>query len=196
MHVLAVLCHPRRDSFSGAVVDRFAAGARETGHTVEIADLHAEGFDPVFRPEDFAQFEGGTMPPDVLAEQARVDRCDALCFVFPIWWFGMPAMFKGWLDRVWSNGWAYHWQHDPEGSLLKARPCTFLCPTGASPAMMANGGYGEDLDNLWRRGVLGYCGVDPIRIEFLLDAAFDTGTGAHALHLETAYRAGREIGAA
>jgi len=195
MHVLAVFCHPRRDSFSGAVVDRFAEGAREAGHTVEIADLHAQGFDPVFKAGDFAQFEGGTMPDDVVAEQARVERCDALCFVFPIWWYGMPAMFKGWLDRVWSNGWAYHWEHDPQGSLLKPRPCTFLCPTGASPAMMERGGYGADLDNLWRHGVLGYCGVKPIRIELLLDAAFDTGNGAHAAHLETAYRAGREIGA-
>ena len=195
MHVLAVFCHPRRDSFSGAVLDRFAQGAREAGHSVEVADLHAEGFDPVFKAGDFIQFEGGAMPPDVLAEQARVERCDALAFVFPIWWYGMPAMFKGWLDRVWSNGWAYHWEHAPEGSLLNPRPCTFLCPTGASPAMMQRGGYGADLDNLWRRGVLGYCGVKPIRIELLLDAAFDTGNGAHAAHLETAYRAGREIGA-
>ena len=100
MHVLAVFCHPRRDSFSGAVLDRFAQGAREAGHSVEVADLHAEGFDPVFKAGDFIQFEGGAMPPDVLAEQARVERCDALAFVFPIWWYGMPAMFKGWLDRV------------------------------------------------------------------------------------------------
>jgi len=194
MHVLAVFCHPRRDSFSGAVLDRFAEGAEAAGHTVEIADLHAEGFDPVFRPEDFVQFEGGTMPGDVLAEQARVDRCDALCFVFPVWWYGMPAMFKGWLDRVWSNGWAYRWEHDPQGSLLRKRPCTFLCPTGASPRLMERFGYDRALDHLWRSGVLGYCGVEPIRIELLLDAAFDTGSGVHERHLETAHRAGREIG--
>lgn len=193
MHVLAVFCHPRRASFSGAVLDRFVAGAGVAGHTVEVADLHAERFDPVFRVEDFAQFEGGRMPDDVLAEQDRVDRCDALAFVFPIWWYGMPAMFKGWLDRVWSNGWAYTWEHDPEGSLLRRRPCTFLCPTGASRALMDRWGYDRDLDHLWRYGVLGYCGVDPIRIELLLDAA-DFDTGAHPRHLETAYRSGLEIG--
>ena len=191
MHVLAVFCHPRRDSFSGAVLDRFCDGVREAGHTVEVADLHSEAFDPVMTSRDLEQFDGVQMPDDVLAEQARVERSDALAFIFPIWWYGMPAMFKGWLDRVWSNGWAYAWEHDPEGSLLETRPCVMLVPTGASQALMGRFGYDKEIDHFWRYGVLGYCGVEPIRIELMLDAAFDSG--AHDAHLETAYRAGREI---
>lgn len=191
MHVLAVFCHPHRDSFSGALLDRFIAGVEEAGHVCEVADLYREGFDPVMSMRDLQQFDGVPMPVDVLAEQARVEQCDALCLVFPLWWYGMPAMLKGWLDRVWSADWAYHWKPDPEGSLLKPRPFTLLVPTGASRKAMDQQGYDSELEHLWRHGVLSYCGADPIAIRLMLDAAYDSG--AHAGHLETAYQAGRRI---
>ncbi len=191
MRVLAVFCHPDPDSFSGALLDRFVAGTEDAGHDCEVADLYREGFDPLMSMRDRQQFDGVPMPPDVLVEQARIEQSDALCLVFPIWWYGMPAMMKGWLDRVWSAGWAYHRKHDPEGSLLKPRPCTLLVPTGASRKLMDKWGYDREIDHLWRYGVLGYCGVEPIRIHLMLDAGWDRG--AHAGHLETAYRAGKEI---
>jgi len=191
MHVLTVLCHPNPESFSQAVAKRFVAGAESAGHTVELADLYAEGFQPLLTERDLQQFNGVAMPDDVLREQARIERSDALCLVFPIWWYGPPAMMKGWFDRVWSAGWAYHWEHDPEGSLLKPRPCTMLIPMGASDKQLSRWGYRQEIEHLWRFGILGYCGVDPIRIELLTDSAFDSG--AHVRHLDAAYEAGCAI---
>jgi NAD(P)H dehydrogenase (quinone) len=191
MHVLTVLSHPSANSFSHSVARRFVEGAHSAGHSVELADLYAEKFDPILSERDLQQFDGARMPDDVLREQARVERSDALCFIFPMWWYGAPAMMKGWLDRVWSAGWAYHWQHDPEGSLLAARPCTLLIPMGASDNQLQRWGYRKEIEHLWRYGILGYCGVDPIRIELLTDAAFESG--AHARHLEVAYQAGCAI---
>jgi NAD(P)H dehydrogenase (quinone) len=191
MHVLTVVCHPKPSSFSHAVAAQFIAGAERAGHTVELADLYAEGFDPIVSERDLQQFDGVEMPDDVLQEQARVERSDALCLVFPIWWYGAPAMMKGWLDRVWSAGWAYTWHQEPEGSLLPSRPCAVLVPMGASRRQLDRWGYDNDLENLWRYGVLGYCGVDPIRLEFLEDSGWDTGV--HLRHLETAYDAGVNI---
>ena len=60
MHLLAVFCHPRRRSFTGALLDSFASGVREAGHEVELADLYSEGFDPSFRVEDYAQLHRPT----------------------------------------------------------------------------------------------------------------------------------------
>lgn len=75
MHALVVFAHPRRDSFTGAVPDRFTAGLGESGeHGVEIADLYREDFECRFQAEDYAQFSGEAMPAAILAEQARVDR--------------------------------------------------------------------------------------------------------------------------
>lgn len=192
MHVLAVLSHHRRDSFSGAVMDRFADGCRAAGHSVEIADLHGEGFNPVWQPGDDAQFDDGPLPDDVLAEQARIERCDALALIFPLWWWGMPAMLKGWVDRVWSWGWAYDQTADPELSLLKNRTCVMLIPAGASPSTMAPHGYEQAMDTIWRTGTLGYFGMKDRRIHILHGSG---GSDARRQgHLDTAYRAGLGIG--
>ena len=191
MHVLSVLCHPSTESFSHAVQAHFGRGVEAAGFTHEAADLYREGFDPVMSERDMQQFQGVEMPVDVRTEQARVERADALCLIFPMWWYGMPAMMKGWLDRVWSAGWAYDWEHDPEGSLLAPRPLSLLVPTGASQALITKYGCEERLDHVWRYGVYGYCGVEPIRIHLLLDSAFPGD--AQAQHLETAFQAGLQI---
>jgi putative NADPH-quinone reductase len=91
-HVLAVYAHPWAHSFTGFILHSAVRGARAAGHSVEIADLYAEGFDPVLRHADYAQFDHKPMPEDVRREQARVERSDALMFAFPVWWWSFPAM--------------------------------------------------------------------------------------------------------
>ncbi len=83
---------PWAHSFTGSILQSAVRGLRAAGHSVEIADLYAEGFDPVLRRADYAQVEHKPMPDDVRREQARVDRSDALMFVFPVWWWSFPAM--------------------------------------------------------------------------------------------------------
>ena len=189
MHVLAVFCHPRRESFTGAVLDRFVSGAEAAGHEVEVADLYGEGFEPRMSRRDLQQFDGIAMPPEIIAEQKRVEQCDALAMVFPLWWWSMPAMLKGWIDRVWSAGWAYQPKHDPEGSLLQPRPCTLLVPAGASNEMMGWHDYDDKIVTLWRYGVLDYCGVEPAAIHLLLDSNHDAESRTR--HLDTAWLAGQ-----
>lgn len=86
MHVLIVLDHPNPQSFSHAVANRFAEGAVNAGHTTEIADLHAEGFDPRWSMEDIGSDDTSEVPTDIKREQARIGRADAVCFVFPLFW--------------------------------------------------------------------------------------------------------------
>jgi NAD(P)H dehydrogenase (quinone) len=173
MHVQVVFCHPSRASFCGAILDRFATGLERAGHTHEVGDLYAEGFDPIFRVNDYAQFEGGQMADDVLSEQARVDRCDAVALIAPVWWLSLPAMLKAWFERLWSNGWAYEWAHDPEGSLLPERPFAFLLTAAGSAATWLRYGYGDALDAILRTGLLGWCGVSESTIAILHDTGFD-----------------------
>jgi NAD(P)H dehydrogenase (quinone) len=191
VHVLVVYCHPSRESFCGAVLDRFTHGLAAAGHSFEVADLYNERFEPVFLESDFAQFEGGTMPPAILAEQARVDRCDALAFISPIWWLGLPAMLKGWFDRVWSNGWAYEFSNNPEGSLLPARPFVFLLTAGGSRSAYRTYRYDSALDAILRVGVLGWCGVSESTIAILHDTGFDDE--ASVRHLDYSEAFGRSV---
>jgi NAD(P)H dehydrogenase (quinone) len=177
-----------RASFGGLLLERFSDGLARAGHTHEVADLYAEGFDPVFSANDYGQFHGRPMPADVLAEQARVDRCQALAFVSPVWWLSLPAVLKGWFDRVWSNGWAYEWAHDPEGSLLAPRPFVFLLTAAGSAATWSRYGYGAALDATLRIGLLGWCGAERSTIAILHDVGFDDR--AMEQHAESAARVG------
>lgn len=159
MHVLIVIAHPRQNSFTHAVAGRFRQGVEAEGHDCELADLHAEGFDPRWSVEDDAQFEGRPMPQDILSEQARVERADVIAMTFPLYWWGMPAMMKGWLDRVWSWGWAYDQVDDPEKSLQRPRTGVMLIPAGASPGKMDEHGYREAMRTVWHVGTMGYLGM-------------------------------------
>ncbi|MEM9332658.1 MAG: NAD(P)H-dependent oxidoreductase [Pseudomonadota bacterium] len=190
MHVLTVLDHPNKDSLSHAVAGRFMEGVREAGHSAELADLHAEGFDPRWSVADLAQFEDRPMPDDVLAEQDRVERCDVLCLVYPLFWYGMPAMMKGWLDRVWSWGWAYNQVSQHDASLQKSRTGILLIPAGAAPDVWETLELDRAMDRIWRTGTMGFLGITDKRICFL-----NGSTGSYERRvglLEKAHQAGLE----
>jgi NAD(P)H dehydrogenase (quinone) len=108
MHALVVVAHPDPTSLSHSVGARIVDGisTSDQGHSAELADLAAEGFDPRFSAADLAVHRRHAPPPaDVASEQGRIDRGDALVLVYPVYWWSMPALLKGWIDRVFANGW-------------------------------------------------------------------------------------------
>ena len=103
MRVLLVFCHPRADSFSAALRD--AAREALQGHAVEERDLYAEGFDPLVGAEALGRYMDFSANRQGLeADIAQLQRAEALLLVYPTWWYGMPALLKGWFDRVWVPG--------------------------------------------------------------------------------------------
>lgn len=108
MRVLLVHCHPRRDSFNAALCDTAAAALEAAGHVIERLDLYEEGFDPrLSAGERGAYYDEGAGRPDLAGHIAALRRAEALVLVYPTWWFGPPAMLKGWFDRVWLPGVAF-----------------------------------------------------------------------------------------
>jgi putative NADPH-quinone reductase len=108
MHVLLIHCHPRPDSFSVALRDAAVAGLTASGNSVEQRDLYAEGFDPVLSTHQRGvYFEEAANALGLEDHVAALRRAEALVLVYPTWWFGMPAMLKGWFDRVWLPGVAF-----------------------------------------------------------------------------------------
>jgi NAD(P)H dehydrogenase (quinone) len=102
MRALVVYCHPQPESFTAAVRDRVLAGLAAGGHEARVLDLYAMGFDPVLSRQGRADYHTpGLNEEDVGGHLAALRWCEALIFVYPTWWYGPPAMLKGWLDRVW-----------------------------------------------------------------------------------------------
>ena len=101
MRVLVVYAHPSAESFAAALRDTAIAALDGAGHEVRLADLYAEGFDPVMSAGERRSYhdEGRNEEP-VAGELARLRWAEALVFVYPTWWYGLPAILKGWLDRV------------------------------------------------------------------------------------------------
>ena len=115
-HVLIVHAHPEPRSFSSALAHTARDVLAAAGHAVEFSDLYAQGFDPVSGRGNFtaaadpAYFkqqveetyatEHGGFAPELEVEMRKLERCDLLIFSFPLWWFGLPAVLKGWVDRV------------------------------------------------------------------------------------------------
>lgn len=167
MHVLTVLDHPNPNSFSHAAAQHFVAGAEAAGHSTELADLHAEGFNPLWTMADIDSDGKTNVPADVAREQDRIARADAICLVFPLFWWGMPSMIKGWVDRVWSWGWAYDQLDDYEKSLQRNRSGLLLIPAGARSDEVESKGYRAALDTCWTEGTFGFFGFSPRRMELL-----------------------------
>jgi NAD(P)H dehydrogenase (quinone) len=100
MNCLLVIAHPLPQSLCTTLAAQAADTLRAAGHAVQIEDLYASGFAPALTPAERASYYAG--PYDARAVQAQIDRllwAQGLVLLFPTWWFGMPAMLKGWFDR-------------------------------------------------------------------------------------------------
>jgi NAD(P)H dehydrogenase (quinone) len=120
MRVFIVHAHPEPKSFNGAMTRAASEALREAGHEIEVSDLYAMGFNPVSGRANFLTVQNPDyyhqhseeglavardgFTPDIQAEMEKLFWCDVLILQFPLWWHGMPAILKGWIDRVFASG--------------------------------------------------------------------------------------------
>ncbi|QXI31184.1 NAD(P)H-dependent oxidoreductase [Pseudomonas vanderleydeniana] len=193
MHSLIVVAHPNPDSLTHAIARCVAQGIAASGpqHTSEIADLAAEGFDPRFNQADQALFmQQAAVPADVAAEQERVDRAQALVMVYPIYWWSFPALLKGWIDRVFSMGWAY--EDSGNGKVVKKLQrlqVHLVAVGGADAGTFTRHGYAPAMKTQIDHGIFDYCGAH-VRSSDLLLASDE---GYPQAHLQTAQRIGAGV---
>lgn len=215
MQVLIVYAHPEPKSFNGAMKDLAVETLQAAGHEVAVSDLYAMGFSPVTGAADFQgeradpaflsiaaeqtkAFETGTLAPDIVAEQDKLKRADLLILQFPIWWFGMPAIMKGWADRVFARGFAYVGGRKYDTGLLRGKTAMVVTTTGTSADTYAPDGIDGDILNvLWpvHNGLLRYCGFDVLApfVAYMPARAGETG---RAQYLEDYRRRLLELDAA
>lgn len=180
MNILIVYAHPEPKSFNGAMKDIAVETLRGAGHEVAISDLYAIRFRAVVGPDDFEggredagflsiareqthAIMSGTLAADIVAEQEKLSRADLVIFQFPIWWFGMPAILKGWADRVFARGFAYMPGRKYDTGMFRGKVAMVAATTGTSADTYAPDGIDGDILNvLWpvHNGLLRYSGFD------------------------------------
>ena len=164
MKVLYVYAHPEPKSFNGALKDAALVALREKGHEVKLSDLYAMNFNPVLSAKDFTDrkkpdvfkpfFEAikasktGAFAPDIKEEMEKVKWADLLIFQFPIFFTSMPAIMKGWIDRVLAPGFGFNPITDSayDTGLFKGKSAMLVTTTGAPKEMYSEGGAHGDLN--------------------------------------------------
>jgi NAD(P)H dehydrogenase (quinone) len=177
MRVLIVHAHHEPSSFNAALTSEGAAALAGAGHEVVVSDLYAMGFDPVSDRRNFSTMADATKLQQQLEErhasdhdgfvpalQAEMDKlawCDALVLQFPMWWMGMPAILKGWIDRVFAVGRAYGGGRWFDNGVLAGKRAMCSMTVGGPPgAYTEQGIYGsmQALLHPIHRGVLAFVG--------------------------------------
>lgn len=178
VNVLIVHAHNEPQSFNAALKDLAIVELQAQGHTVQVSDLYAMNWNPVASAADFGQrsrpdylvyaleqrhgHANGTLAADILGELDKLRWADLVIFNFPLYWFSVPAIMKGWFDRVLVSGLCYGGTRFYDKGGLKGKRAMMTLTLGGQPHMLQAGGVHDALDDMLRpllRGTLGYVGL-------------------------------------
>lgn len=167
MDYMIVYAHPNPRSFNFAVRRQVEEKLREKKKTYIIRDLYLLHFNPVLSNHDFLSFSQGKVPDDIKKEQEYVGKADTLIFIYPIWWFAMPAIVKGYIDRVFSRGFAYSiGENGAVKGELSGKKAIIFNTTGGGREQYERLGYKESLRRTVESGTLQLCGLEIARHEY------------------------------
>ena len=183
MNVLWIFAHPEPRSLNGALRDHGLRTLHRLGHPTRQSDLYAMGWNPLVTADDFGHdprrrllvgdaaehaHTTGTLSPDIRAEQDKLHWADAVVLQFPLWWHGMPAILKGWFDRVFVQGFAFGVTDDHgrtlrygSGNLAGKRALVIVTAGARATGLAPRGIHGHMRDLLFPllHGTLWYSGM-------------------------------------
>ena len=179
MKVLVVLAHSEHKSFNGAMFSTAVEALTAAGHEVKTSDLHAMQFDPVSGrhnflsakdPDYFKQqieemhaTETYGFADDIENELQKIEWCDLMIWQFPLWWFSLPGILKGWVDRVFAMGRTYGGDKIYANGVFKGKRALLSLTTGGPAPAYVKGGFNGDIHAILRpiqRGMLQFLGFD------------------------------------
>lgn len=179
MRVFIVFAHPEPRSFNGAMLRTAVDTLEEAGHEVTVSDLYAMGFDPVSGRRNFTSVrdpnyfkqqleelhatEESGFAPEIESEIQKIEGCDLMIWQFPLWWFGLPAILKGWVDRVFAMGRTYGGGRFYDNGVFRGKRALLSLTTGAPRSAYLRGGFNGDIEAILRpvnRGMLRFVGFD------------------------------------
>jgi len=187
MNVLIVYAHPEPRSLNGSIKNFMIRRLEDAGHTVQVSDLYAMRWKPALDEQDNRSrtpgarfdpsvdsqqaYENGTQSLDIEQEQNKLLWADTVILQFPLWWYSMPAILKGWVDRVYAYGFAYgvgehsdtHWGDRFGEGMLAGKRAMLVVTTGGWSSHYSPRGINGPIDEILfpiQHGILFYPGFD------------------------------------
>jgi len=179
MRHLIIYAHPNENSLNHHLLNTVIETLQSHNEEIIVRDLYKIGFDPVFSLEDMqGQFQG-QLSDDVKTEQEHISWAEQITFIYPIWWTGLPAIMKGYIDRVFSYGFAYRYDQGIQKGLLKGKKTVIINTHGKSHEEYEKMGMDKALTLTSDNGIFIYSGLEIIRHLF-----FDKADKASPENLE------------
>ncbi|MBU4304021.1 MAG: NAD(P)H-dependent oxidoreductase [Candidatus Omnitrophica bacterium] len=166
MRYLIIYAHPNPKSYNHAILNIIEDKLKKNGCDFEVRDLYKLKFNPVLSGEDLPSIQQRQVPSDIRIEQEHIKKADVLIFIHPIWWFGMPAVIKGYIDRVFSYGFAYAVDKNSVKGLLNGKKVMIFNTTGGPEENYKDMGYGAALKATIEKGIFEFCGMQVIRHKY------------------------------
>lgn len=202
MRIHIIHCHHERGSFTTALKDLAIETLKNSGHEVVLSDLYGMNFNPIATASDFTDkktdeyiqymleqqraAKTGTLADDIKSEFEKIRSADLLLFFTPVWWFSVPAMLKGWFDRVFATGLTWDFGAIYEKGLLRGKKAMMVAvPGGPADLYRKDGAHRATLIEvlhpiLW--GTLHFCGLDVLE-PFVVHSPFQIGADERARRL-------------
>ena len=190
MNVFLVYWHAEPQSFNHAMLETAENTLREAGHSVQVSDLYAMDFQASSTRSNFTTVadagffkqqaeeshatEAGGFAPEIDAEMAKMEWCDLMIMQFPLWWFGLPGVMKGWVDRVFAMGRIYGGGKIYETGTMQGKRAMLALTTGGLAPIYEPDGFNGDIDGILRpihRGILQFVGFDVLAPEIVYGPA-------------------------
>lgn len=170
MKNLVIYAHPNPASLNHFFKQTIVESLKKSEEEVIVRDLNEINFNPVLSLNDMDGQRIGQVSEDVKTEQDFISWADQIIFVYPIWWTGMPAIMKGYIDRVFSYGFAYRYDQGIQKGLLTGKKIVIVNSHGKSNAEYQAMGMDKALALTSDTGIFTYCGLE-IKQHFYFDKA-------------------------
>jgi len=159
MNHLILSAHPSPNSFSNYLAQQLAVKYEELGWEVRIRDLYKVNFNPVLSVSDLSQMKSGQIPADIKVEQDIVAKADLISVIYPLWWASFPAILKGYIDRVLTNGFAFRYSSEGAIGLLTDKRVILHTTMGNTVEEYEEKGLIEAFRASQGHEVFTYCGM-------------------------------------
>ena len=160
MNILIIYAHPNPTSFNTAILKQVKDSLSKS-HNISVLDLYAEGFDPVLRFDEVNKRRDLAQVSDMKKYRDLISEANHLIFIFPIWWSGMPAILKGFIDRVFVAGFAYSYKKTGLSGYLNGKSA-WIITTHNTPALLMP--FVQDYGKVLKNQVLKSCGISPVKL--------------------------------
>jgi len=190
MKILIVLAHPESKSMNGALFTTAIDTLTTAGHEVKASDLYRINFNPVSDQTNFSVLKNNDFfkqqreeehatehkyfAPDIEAEQQKVEWCDLMIWQFPLWWFSIPAILKGWVDRIFASGRFYGPGRLYDNGVCKEKKAMLSLTTGGGIPDYVKGGLNGDMHSMLmplHRGIFRFTGFQVLQPHIVYSAA-------------------------